>query len=198
MRRSTAERVAPQWRDGSRSPLARRGAARRGRVHPLPGAARRLRPLHGDARSASRRDHLRRRGLERVGGRVAAAERRAQLPQRRQGAGVERAAGHAPAADARPPHDARARRSRSGARHRLRRRRDGRRGRRSIRVVEHETIAEIEPLVPQRRLRPTSASTTSTSSEPKVHVQIDDARHFVRDDEARSSTPSRRIRSIRG
>ena len=34
------------------------------------------------------------------------AERRAQLPQRRQGAGVERAAGHAPAAHARPPHDA--------------------------------------------------------------------------------------------
>ena len=32
-----------------------------------------------------------------------AVERRAQLPQRRQGAGVERAAGHAPAAHARPP-----------------------------------------------------------------------------------------------
>ena len=42
-----------------------------------------------------------------------AAERRAQLPQRRQGAGVERAAGHAAAAHARPPDDAGADDSRS-------------------------------------------------------------------------------------
>ena len=34
-------------------------------------------------------------------------------------------------------------------------------------VVTHETIAEIEPLVPARGLRPTSASTTSTSSETR-------------------------------
>ena len=45
-------------------------------------------------------------GVERLGRGHAPLERRAQLPQRRQGPGVERAAGHAPAADARPHDDA--------------------------------------------------------------------------------------------
>ena len=57
-----------------------------------------------------------------------APERRAELPQRRQGAGVERAAGHAAAAHARPHHDAGAREPGQGAGDRLRRRRDRRRG----------------------------------------------------------------------
>ena len=42
------------------------------------------------------------------------------------------------------------------------------------------TIAEIEPLVPRVGRRSTSASTTTTSStNPKVTVHIDDARHFL-------------------
>ena len=45
-------------------------------------------------------------GLERVGRRFAPAWRRLELSQRRQGPGLERAAGHAPAAHARAPHDA--------------------------------------------------------------------------------------------
>ena len=47
-------------------------------------------------------------------------------------------------------------------------------------AVEHETIAEIEPLVPRVVSDVFQPSTTSTSSSnPKVHVRIDDARHFV-------------------
>ena len=65
----------------------------------------RLRPLRPESARAVE-GHLQRRGLERLGGRDRAVERRAQLSQRRQGAGVERAAGHAPAADARASHDA--------------------------------------------------------------------------------------------
>ena len=92
---------------------------------------------------------LHRRGLERDRRRHAAARRRPQLPQRRQGAGVERAAGHAPAAHARPPDDAhpeagRRRSSSSAAAPASRRARC-----RSIRRSSDQTIAEIEPLVPQ-------------------------------------------------
>ena len=111
-----------------------------------------------------RRHHLRRRGVERVGRRLAPGERRPQLPQRRQGAGVERAAGHAAAAHARPPDDARARRSRS-----------------SVLVIGcgAGVTAGAVSIDPARRARdhrrdraaraarsspPTSASTTSTSS----------------------------------
>ena len=73
-------------------------------------------------------DHLCGRRVECVGGRLGAIERRAQLPQRRQGSGLQRAAGHAAAADARSSDDARARQSAVGPGHRLRRRRDGGRG----------------------------------------------------------------------
>ena len=45
-------------------------------------------------------------GWNAAGRRVRAQQRRPQLSQRRQGAGLERAAGHAAAADARPSHDA--------------------------------------------------------------------------------------------
>ena len=88
---------------------------------------RRLRTVRGDVGRAER-DHLRRRRRDRVGRRHPHAERRAQLPQRRQGAGLERAAGHAAAADARPHHHARAEEPDQGAGDRLRRRRHGRRG----------------------------------------------------------------------
>ena len=79
----------------------------------------------------------------------AAARRRAQLSQRRQGPGVERAAGHAPAADAGPPHDADSEGSEAGTRHRLRRRRHRRSGLDRSEASSSETIAEIEPLVPR-------------------------------------------------
>ena len=90
-------------------------------------AARRLRPLLGDVGGAER-DGLCRRRRDRVRRRHAYADRRAQLSQRRQGAGLERAAGHAAAAHARPHYDARAEEPEQGAGDRLRRRSHRRRG----------------------------------------------------------------------
>ena len=126
-RRRRARRSSP--RGAARGRLATGAGALRARLERRAGAraARRVRPLQCAALRQSRRHHLRRRRDERVGGRVGAVERRPELSQRRQGAGVERAAGHAAAAHARPPHDARAAASALGARHRLRRGRDGRR-----------------------------------------------------------------------
>ena len=68
---------------------------------------------------------LRRRRDELVDRRIRAVERRAELSRRRQGRGVERAAGHAAAAHARSPLGAVGSRSAVGAGRRLRRRRDG-------------------------------------------------------------------------
>ena len=85
---------------GARGGDRRRGGpagARRAAVAGDPGG---LRTLRGDVGGAER-DHLRGRGRHGLGGRVAHAQRRAELPQRRQGAGVQRAAGHAAAAHAR-------------------------------------------------------------------------------------------------
>ena len=74
-------------------------------VGAVPRHPRRLRPLRGEPhRPGGRHRHARR--LERLDRRHPALQRRAQLPQRRQGAGLERAAGHAPAAHARAPDDA--------------------------------------------------------------------------------------------
>ena len=105
--------------------------------------------------------------------------RHPQLSQRRQGAGVERAAGHAPAADARPPDDAHPEAVR----------------RRSLVIgcgagvtagavsidpaVEHQTIAEIEPLVPQVVAKYFGDHNFRVVDNPKVHIRIDDARHFL-------------------
>ncbi len=46
-------------------------------------------------------------------------------------------------------------------------------------VVEHETIAEIEPLVPRVVSTYFSEHNFDVVGNPKVHVRIDDARHFV-------------------
>jgi spermidine synthase len=46
-------------------------------------------------------------------------------------------------------------------------------------VVEHETIAEIEPLVPRVVSTYFSEHNFSVVTNPKVHVQVDDARHFL-------------------
>jgi spermidine synthase len=46
-------------------------------------------------------------------------------------------------------------------------------------AVEHETIAEIEPLVPKVVSRYFSKYNFAVVDNPKVHVRIDDARHFV-------------------
>jgi spermidine synthase len=46
-------------------------------------------------------------------------------------------------------------------------------------VVEHETIAEIEPLVPRVVSTYFSEHNFDVVANPKVHVRIDDARHFV-------------------
>jgi spermidine synthase len=46
-------------------------------------------------------------------------------------------------------------------------------------AVEHETIAEIEPLVPRVVSTYFSQHNFSVVTNPKVHVRIDDARHFV-------------------
>jgi spermidine synthase len=45
--------------------------------------------------------------------------------------------------------------------------------------LEHETIAEIEPLVPQVVSKYFSEHNFSVVSNPKVHVQLDDARHYL-------------------
>ena len=45
--------------------------------------------------------------------------------------------------------------------------------------VEHETIAEIEPLVPKVVSRYFGEHNYNVVDNPKVHVQIDDARHFL-------------------
>ena len=68
--------------------------------------------------------------------------------------------------------------NREGARHRLRRRRDGgcgvdRPG------VKHETIAEIEPLVPNVVSTYFAEHNFDVVRNPKVNVHIDDARHFL-------------------
>jgi spermidine synthase len=46
-------------------------------------------------------------------------------------------------------------------------------------AVEHETIAEIEPLVPRVVSAYFSQHNFDVVNNPKVHVRIDDARHFV-------------------
>ena len=46
-------------------------------------------------------------------------------------------------------------------------------------AVEHETIAEIEPLVPKVVSTYFAAHNFNVVANPKVHVRIDDARHFV-------------------
>ena len=46
-------------------------------------------------------------------------------------------------------------------------------------MVEHETIVEIEPLVPQVVSKYFGNENFHVVDNPKVHVQIDDARHFV-------------------
>ncbi len=46
-------------------------------------------------------------------------------------------------------------------------------------AVQHETIAEIEPLVPKVVSRYFSKYNFAVVDNPKVHVQIDDARHFI-------------------
>jgi len=46
-------------------------------------------------------------------------------------------------------------------------------------VVEHETIAEIEPLVPRVVSTYFAEHNFDVVRNPKVHVRIDDARHFV-------------------
>ena len=64
-------------------------------------------------------------------------------------------------------------------------------------AVEQETIAEIEPLVPQVVSTYFAEHNFDVVSNPKVRIHIDDARHFLFTTD-RSSTPSPRIRWIRG
>ncbi len=123
----------------------------------------RVRTLREHARQRLRAVHLRRRGHDGVGRRVEAVGRRAQLSQRRQGAGLERAAGHAPAAHARPHDDAHSAAREARRRHRLRRRRHGRR--RVGRSGGHATRRSPRSSRSCRKWSPsTSANTTSTSS----------------------------------
>src|SRR5438105_2315274 len=46
-------------------------------------------------------------------------------------------------------------------------------------VVEHETIVEIEPLVPRVIFIYFAAHNFDVVRNPKVRVQVDDARHFI-------------------
>ncbi len=124
-------------------------------------------------------------------------ERRAQLPQRRQGAGVERAAGHAAAAHARPPDDAAAAAAELGARDRLRRRRHGGRGQhrpgaqerddRRDRAARAEGGVEV---LRRAQLQRRHESQGARADRRRAPLHSHDA--------SRSSTRSRPIRSIRG
>ena len=110
-----------------------------------------------------------------------AAERRPQLPQRRQGPGVERAAGHAAAADARPPHDARARERRSRC------------WSSAAAPASRPARSSIDPARRAARRSPRSSRSCRASSptyfaraqlrrrpQPEGRTsQIDDARHFL-------------------
>ena len=101
---AVARQDAPRQHAADRRRRDARGLARAQRRRG-PGHPRRLRPLRGQPhRPGGRHRHARR--LERLDRRHPALQRRAQLPQRRQGAGLERAAGHAPAAHARAHDDA--------------------------------------------------------------------------------------------
>ena len=142
-------------------------------------------------------DHLLGRRLERVGRGVASAGRRAELSQRRQGPGVERAAGHAAAADARPHDDAHPEEPEARAGHRLRRRRD--RGR-SVHRSESRAADDRRDRAARapRRLHLLRRTQLQRRQEPQ------DARAPRRRAattcrrRTRSSTRSRRIRSTRG
>ncbi len=162
-RRSRVEEVALPVRRHAAA-RGRHGRRRAARAHGPAGAgrARRLRPLCRHPRRRSR-GHLHGRRVERLGRGHAAVERRAQLPQRRQGPGLERAAGHAPAADARPHDDAHPEEPGVGPRDRLRRGRDGRRRLgRSGRQAPHDRRDRAARA--GRRRPATSRNTTSTWS----------------------------------
>jgi hypothetical protein len=103
--------------------IATTGAGRAGTAKTAGG----VRAVLGDVGWAHEH-HLCRGGFERLRGGVRDRRRRAQLPQRREGAGLERAAGHAAPADAGPPDASDSEESRECAGDWLRRGRD--RGRR--------------------------------------------------------------------
>ena len=171
-------------RSGARRSLlvvatARRGPARAQRAGAA-AAARRLRPLLRDV-GRPQQHHLRRRGPERVRRRVARLSSgvrnyhnagKVQASSEPQDMRLQRMLGHL--THLIPKH------ADERARHRLRRRRDGRRGRDRSARRSTMTIAEIEPLVPRVGRRSTSASTTTTSSTTRrCTIHIDDARHFL-------------------
>ena len=88
------------------------------------------------------------------------------------------------------------RRRREGRRHRLRRGRDRRRG--VDRSRRHRSDHRRDRSRSSRRsCRSCSASNFHVVDNPKVHVRIDDARHYLRPP-TKSSTPSPRTRWIRG
>ena len=144
------------------------------------GRARHSRRLRAICRQPRRsgRHHLHGRGVERVGGRLAPLERRAELSQCREGPGLERTAGHATAAHARPSHDAHSGKPKSvlvigcGA--------GVTAGAVSIDpAVERLTIAEIEPLVPKVVSTYFAEHNFNVVANPKTRIQIDDARHYL-------------------
>ena len=136
------------------------------------------------------------RRLERLDRGHAVVQRRAQLPQRRQGAGVERAPGHAAAAHARPHDDIDPEGSQAGPGDWLRRGRHRRSGldraearaghdRRDRAAGAGDGIAALRP--PQLRRLQEPEDPPGARRRPALP-----------DDDRESSTPSRRTRWIRG
>ena len=163
---------------------ARRGDGRRRAAgaracRAVPGPARRLRPLRRDL-GRPERHHLRGRGDERVGRRVASCRTACSTtttPARCRRRASRRTCGCS-GCSATSTHAVPSTRQRvvvigCGA--------GVTAGAVSIDPrLQHETIAEIEPLVP--RVVSTSTSATynfNVVDNPKVHVHIDDARHFM-------------------
>ena len=141
--------------------------------------SRRLRPLRGNTDRRAPRSSTSAKGWNASVAVSRLSNGVLELPQRRQGPGVERAAGHAPAADARPPDDARPAEPGVGPRHRLRRRRDRRRrlGRSGRQAPDDRRDRAAGPAGSSRNTSATTISTSSTTR--RSHVVLDDARHFL-------------------
>ena len=184
--RGCGARAAARQRASAAAPaasLAGAAAARSARGRRAHGAAaaagaHRVRPLPADARLRRQR-RLRRRGSHGVGRRLRGAGRHADLPQRRQDAGVDLPARHALAAHARPSDDARSRASAQRARDRVgrghhRRRRQHRPGRRARR---RRGARAARPGGRGRVLR--RAQLRRRRATPRSRFGIDDGRHLL-------------------
>jgi spermidine synthase len=134
-------------------------------------------PLFGNVGRAER-DGVCRRRRDRIGRCHSHTQRRTQLSQCRQGAGVERTAGHAIAAHARAHHDARTENADQGSRDRMR---GGRDRRRSFDRSDGQGSDDRRDRAARAacRVHALREHNFNCRREPEVHVHLDDARHYL-------------------